>query len=240
MHSSATTSTRPTSSSPPARRSRCLRGRCGCTAATRSSSGGRGLERMPRFAADRYRSQRHGCVRPVQGRPSRRAPPWSLQVLRLEGDRITEFTFFLDVARMFPCSDSPLIWTERSLTRSCPRVALSTDRRSLSGSLSTATTPPWADTAASTIDRPSPCRRDGGTVTGRRKNRSVTRSATSAGMPWPSSSTESATDAVSSARIVIGTLGSVCTKAFADDVGNHLAGGPRPRRSRLALFLRRR
>jgi RNA polymerase sigma-70 factor, ECF subfamily len=33
--------------------------------------------------------------------------PWSLQVLRLDGDRIAEFTFFLDVARMFPLFGLP-------------------------------------------------------------------------------------------------------------------------------------
>ena len=33
--------------------------------------------------------------------------PWSLQVLRLEGDQIAEFTFFLDVARLFPMFGLP-------------------------------------------------------------------------------------------------------------------------------------
>jgi RNA polymerase sigma-70 factor (ECF subfamily) len=33
--------------------------------------------------------------------------PWSLQVLRLDGDRIAEFTFYLDVARMFPLFGLP-------------------------------------------------------------------------------------------------------------------------------------
>ena len=33
--------------------------------------------------------------------------PWSLQLLRLEGDRIAEFTFYLDVARMFPLFGLP-------------------------------------------------------------------------------------------------------------------------------------
>jgi RNA polymerase sigma-70 factor (ECF subfamily) len=33
--------------------------------------------------------------------------PWSLQVLRLEGNRIAEFTFYLDVARMFPLFGLP-------------------------------------------------------------------------------------------------------------------------------------
>ena len=33
--------------------------------------------------------------------------PWSLQVLRLERDRIAEFTFYLDVARMFPLFGLP-------------------------------------------------------------------------------------------------------------------------------------
>ena len=33
--------------------------------------------------------------------------PWSLQLLRLEGGRIAEFTFYLDVARMFPLFGLP-------------------------------------------------------------------------------------------------------------------------------------
>ena len=33
--------------------------------------------------------------------------PWSLQVLRLDGERIAEFTFYLDVARMFPLFGLP-------------------------------------------------------------------------------------------------------------------------------------
>jgi RNA polymerase sigma-70 factor, ECF subfamily len=34
--------------------------------------------------------------------------PWALQVLELDGDRIGEFTFFLDTARLFPLFGLPL------------------------------------------------------------------------------------------------------------------------------------
>jgi len=33
--------------------------------------------------------------------------PWSLQVLELDGDRITGITFFLDTARFFPLFELP-------------------------------------------------------------------------------------------------------------------------------------
>jgi hypothetical protein len=34
--------------------------------------------------------------------------PWALQVLELSGDRIVEFSFFLDTARLFPLFGLPL------------------------------------------------------------------------------------------------------------------------------------
>jgi len=52
----------------------------------------------------------NGCVAFGQYKPSqsgRGRDPWSLLVIETDGDRISEFTFFLDTARLFPLFGLP-------------------------------------------------------------------------------------------------------------------------------------
>ena len=163
--------------------------------------------------------------------------PWALQVIRLEDGEIAEFTFYLDVARMFPLFGLPDTSTEataeisacrraRALAIDCAVASGIVSRTvvPLPGSLSISTAPPCADTVASTIDNPRPVpprwrERDGSA----RKKRSVTLAATSGGHALAAIDRPRATPSSRRARrgSSPGRPAGV-HEGVADDVGDHL------------------